>query len=277
MHPIDTEPNERAVFLPALFFFGVLLLSGAFLTGLDLFLPVFKLHTSLAITISMWVPGVAGIVTARHYRVSLFGPKRSQIRFLVLAAVCPISVCGIVRGALWLSGLSVMQNDLSQMGLAAGAPLTLSFLLCFAGALGEEIGWRGLLVPLLARRLDFTGLVWCSWLVWFLFYLWLFFVAGAYSKTGFGLQLGAIGSLLFGLNVLLIWLRMKSGSLWPAVIFHAIHNLLAFDPVALGSAKTPWLTGELGLGLACGYLAICFGALWDGSQKRRQPQSAVPQ
>jgi membrane protease YdiL (CAAX protease family) len=75
------------------------------------------------------------------------------------------------------------------------------------------------------------------------------------------------GSLLFGLNVLLAWLPMKSGSLWPAVIFHAIHNLLAFDPVTLGSAKTPWLTGEFGLGLACGYLAICFGALWDGSRQ----------
>jgi membrane protease YdiL (CAAX protease family) len=258
-----TASNERRVGLPALLFFGLLILLSATVTGVNLWFPVFRLYGPVAITISMWIPGVAGIVAGRYSRITLVGSQFPRIRFLALAFIGPVAVCGIVRGALWLSGLSIMVTDLKQMGLASYVQLFLSLLLCFAGALGEELGWRGFLGPLLARRFDFAALVWCSWLPWFLFYLWLFFAAGSYSNPAFGLQLCTIGSLLFGLNVLLVWLRLKSGSLLPPLIFHAVHNLFAFDPLTLGFTKTPWLTGELGLGLACGYLAISFGVFWD--------------
>jgi len=112
--------------------------------------------------------------------------------------------------------------------------------------------------------------VWCSWLPWFLFYLWLFFLAGSYSKSVFGVQALTVGTLLFGLNVLLVWLRMRAGSLWPPVILHAVHNFLVFNPVALAQSHRPWLTGGLGLGIACGYLAICIGPLWDASREGRE-------
>ena len=271
----SVELNEGIppAYLLALKFFGVLVLMAAILTGLNLFFPIFKLSAPIAIGLSMWLPGVAGILAARRSGISLTGTQLSRIRFLALAVICPVAVCGIVRGALWLSGLSIMTNDLRQMGLTASVQFLLGLLLCFAGALGEELGWRGFLVPLLARRLGFSALVWCSWLPWSLFYLWLFFVAGSYSKTAFGLQVGTIVSLLFGLNVLLAWFRLKSGSILPPVIFHAVHNFLAFDPLTLGFTRAPWLTGELGLGLACGYLAICFGALWDGGRMLALRQS----
>jgi membrane protease YdiL (CAAX protease family) len=95
----------------------------------------------------------------------------------------------------------------------------------------------------------------------------LFFLAGSYSKPAFGVQVLTIGTLLFGLNVLLVWLRMRAGSLWPAVIVHAVHNFFVFNPVALAQSHRPWLTGGLGLGIACGYLAISIGPLWDASRE----------
>ena len=252
----------------ALIFFAVLLLLMAAFTGLSFFTGFFKVYPAVALFVSMWIPGIAGILAARYSRVRLLGTKRPQIRFLALAVIAPAGVCGIILGALWLSGLETLQIDLLEIGVGSISSLVFGFLFSVLGALGEEIGWRGFLVPLLARRLGFTVLVWCSWLPWFLFYLWLFFLAGSYSQPAFGLQVLTMGTLLFGLNVLLAWLRMRAGGLLAPVLFHAINNFLVFNPVVLSQAHQPWLTGELGLGIACGYLAICIGSLWDGSRAR---------
>ena len=249
-----------------LIFFALLLLFVAAFTGLSFFFSFFRFYPAVALVVSMWIPGVAGLLSARYSKVSLLGAKRPRIRFLALAVIAPVGVCGIIRGAIWLSGLATMQHDLGEIGGGSSSQLALGFLFSVLGALGEEIGWRGFLGPLLARRLSFTALAWISWFPWFLFYLWLFFLAGSYSQPAFGLQVLTVGSLLFGLNVLLMWLRLRTGSLWPPLLFHAVHNFLVFNPVALGQLHRPWLTGELGLGLACGYLAICIGSLWDGSR-----------
>jgi uncharacterized protein len=247
-----------------LFFLGLLLGFAAVVTWLNLFLAFFRSNLPLVLAVSMWIPGLAGILAARYTKLNLFGPKRSRIRFLALAVIGPAGVCGIVRGALWLSGLETMQTDLGEIGAGSSSAFGLGLLFSVLGALGEEIGWRGFLGPALARRLKFSALVWVSWLPWFLFYLWLFFLAGSYSQPAFGLQIVTVGSLLFGLNVLLMWLRLKSRSLWPPVLFHAVHNFLVFNPVVLGQPNRPWLTGDAGIALACGYLAICIGSLWDG-------------
>jgi uncharacterized protein len=237
-------------------------------TGLSFFAGFFRFDPAIALFVSMWIPGIAGIVAARYLKVRLLGTKRSQIRFLALAVIAPVGVCGIILGALWLSGLETLQIDLREIGVSSVSSLAFGFLFSVLGALGEELGWRGFLAPLLARRLGFTVLVWCSWLPWFLFYLWLFFLAGAYSQSVFGLQVLTIGTLLFGLNVLLVWLRMRTASLWPPLLFHAVHNFLVFNPVMLTQSHRPWLTGDWGLVIACGYLAICLGSLWDGSRAR---------
>lgn len=234
------------------------------LAGLNFFAGIFKSHLPVALVLSMWIPATAGLITARYAGISVFGSKLPRIRFLALAVIAPVGVCAIVYSALWFSGLAILQNDLNEVG--SSWQFALGFLLSVVGAFGEELGWRGLLVPLLVRRLGFVAVVWCSWLPWFLFYLCLFFLAGAYSKTAFALQIATVGTLLFGLNVLLVWLRVKSGSLWPPVLFHALQNFLAFNPVMLASSHQPWLSGKLGLALACGYLAICIGSLWDGTR-----------
>lgn len=246
----------------------MLLLIGVF-AGLNSFAGLFRFYLPAALVVSMWIPGVAGIVAARYTQISVFGSRFPRTRFVALAVIAPVGVCGIIYGALWFSGLAILQKDLNDVG--PSWQFALGFLLSMVGALGEEIGWRGFLAPLLARRLGFAALVWCSWLPWFLFYLWLFLLAGSYSQTGLGLQIATIGTLLFGLNVLLVWLRLKSGSVWPPVLFHAMHNFLAFNPATLASSHRPWLSGKLGLALACGYLAISVGSLWDGSRERLAP------
>lgn len=266
----DFNDERSAPRWTGLAFFGLLCLLVAALTALNFFLGAFRFYLPGALVVSMWIPGVAGLIAARYAQISVFGSRLPRIRFLALAVIAPVGVCGIIHGALWLSGLAIFQNGLKDL---VGSQLALGILFSVFGAIGEEIGWRGFLAPLFARRFGFAALVWFTWLPWFLFYLWMFFLAGSFSKPAFTLQVLTIGTLLFGLNVLLVWLRLKTGSLLPPVLFHTLHNFLAFNPVTLASSHRPWLTGELGLALACGYLAICIGSLWDGSRLALTPDS----
>ena len=50
----------------------------------------------------------------------------------------------------------------------------------------------------------------------------------------------------------LAWLRLKTGSIWPAVFFHASHNLWMqsiFTPLTTEKEYTKWIAGDLGLAL----------------------------
>jgi hypothetical protein len=57
------------------------------------------------------------------------------------------------------------------------------------------------------------------------------------------------------------WLRLKSGSLWPAAVLHASHNLFVqtvFDGIMRNTGKTLWYTTEFGVALAL--VTTCFAA-----------------
>jgi hypothetical protein len=59
--------------------------------------------------------------------------------------------------------------------------------------------------------------------------------------------------MVIALAVVLAWLRLRSGSVWPAAIVHASHNLFVqgfFDRVTVDTGPTPWLTSEFGAALA---------------------------
>jgi len=71
------------------------------------------------------------------------------------------------------------------------------------------------------------------------------------NLRGEGWALGAPRWL--ALAVVLAWFRLRSGSVWPAAIVHASHNLYVqgfFDRVTVDTGPTPWLTSEFGAALA---------------------------
>ena len=69
---------------------------------------------------------------------------------------------------------------------------------------------------------------------------------------------------VIGMSVMLAWLRLRSGSLWPAVIYHGMHNLVIqgiFDRSTIDTGRTPWITTEFGIGLVIATLALA-GYFW---------------
>ena len=140
---------------------------------------------------------------------------------------------------------------------------TLSVISGIARTVGEEIGWRGFLLPRLVRQAGFTSgcllsaAVWATW-----HYPGLLFAdynAGtnpAYALTCFTLMVIA-ASFIWG------WLRLKSGSLWTSAVLHASHNVfiqVIFDGMTKPAGRTLYITTEFGAGLivTMGVFAVYF-------------------
>ena len=131
-------------------------------------------------------------------------------------------------------------------------------------ALGEEIGWRGFLLPRLAGRAGFTLgciLSGCIWAVWhYPILLFADYNAGTprpYALTCFTLMVIA-AAFVFG------WFRLKSGSVWPPAMLHASHNLFIqaiFDRCTNPVGRSLYMTTEFGAGLVLtvGACAVFYG------------------
>lgn len=134
-------------------------------------------------------------------------------------------------------------------------------------ALGEEIGWRGFLVPELAKVTSFRNIVLITGFIWALYHMPAIFGADYFKM--FGAKPGWYSAMCFtgqimGLSFISAWLRLKSGSVWPAAILHGTGNLFVesvFDPVIKHTALIGMWTGESGIGFSIG-LAIIAWILW---------------
>ena len=59
--------------------------------------------------------------------------------------------------------------------------------------------------------------------------------------------------MVVGISFAFGWLRLKSGSLWPAALLHASHNLFiqkVFTPLTEQKQITAYIIDEFGVGLA---------------------------
>lgn len=138
--------------------------------------------------------------------------------FLLLAAAVGL-VAPLLGG--WLTRLlahgHTVTQDIQQLGahtpLAWRIPLVL--VVVSLGPVVEELLFRGVLLSALRRRWQLGWAVAISSLAFALVHL-----------PGLQWQWFALPDLLL-LALALAWLRLHSGSIWPAVLAHGINNLLA--------------------------------------------------
>ena len=126
----------------------------------------------------------------------------------------------------------------------------------------KEIGWRGFLVPELAKWMSFrktalvSGAIWCVWHMPPI-------LSGSYGTTDTPrwYQIGCFSAMVLSSAVVLAWLRMKSGSIWPVTIMHATHNGVIqafFDRITKDSGHTHYFSGEFGVALVLPFAALAF-------------------
>ncbi len=216
----------------------------------------------------MWCPGIAALVTTFVFQRNLreLGWSLGKLRYLLLAYALPLAYAGVPYILVWMVGL----GQFTTQNVPPGQPLvvfvlvnaTIVFLLGgVLSALGEEIGWRGLLVPQLARLTSFTWVSLISGAIWTLWHVPLLLFSDYTSGAPAWYALACFAVLVVGISFAFAWLRLKSGSLWTAAILHGSHNLFiqgVLDPLTRGTDITKYITGEFGIGLALAAILVAF-------------------
>lgn len=241
------------------------------LTGLVSVLNRYVEAGNLFSAFIMWTPGItallASILTKRS--IKLVGWKFS-FKWSVIAWLFPIVYGLIAYGSVWLFGLGDVPNPtfLERARFTLGMSSASDSLIIISAffyitivnlipaslmALGEEIGWRGYLVPELTNWVGLKKAGWMSGLIWAVWHL-PGILSGEYSQHGTPVwfQIICFSVMVVSTGMILAWIRMQSGSIWPAVIFHATHNgviQMFFDRITLDTGKTAYYTGEFGFAL----------------------------
>ena len=139
-------------------------------------------------------------------------------------------------------------------------------------AFGEELGWRGFLVPALRQYGTWPALL-ISGALWGLWHSPVILLGYNFGVTDItGVLLMTAGCVAWG--VLLGWLRLRSASLWPAVFAHGALNASAgmiLWSYAAGTSVDMALAGPLGVAgwITC---AIVVVVLLVTGQFSRQPE-----
>lgn len=271
--PTDKEPQvmrdtpNRAIYLYLQLTFAfsavvwsLIIWSGHLAMGFGLVIPAL-----------MWCPAIAALVTCRRLGRNFLSLawRWPNNRYIVAAYLVPLAYTSLAYGAVWMLGLagwnSGFVTSLSQgLGLK-GLPAWASFTLCIvfmatggviqnlSTTLGEEIGWRGLLLPELAKQMSFTKASLVSGIVWTAWHSPLLIFADYNVGTNRWYALGCTTIMCVSVSFILAWLRLKSDSLWPAALLHASHNLfipIIFDNLTQNTGPTLWYTTVFGAALA---------------------------
>ncbi|MEV7609624.1 CPBP family intramembrane glutamic endopeptidase [Microbacterium sp. NPDC089320] len=252
----------------------------------------------------MMTPAVAALVVTFALRVPAPGerlrflgvwplrPARRVVWLMVAGWLVPplLVVLGIVVAAAlgWVRldpTFPAFSAEIAK-ALPAGAPMPpveivviSQILLIPVGALvnsvlafGEELGWRGWLVPAL-RPLGTWPTLLISGAVWGVWHSPLILLGYNFGRTDITGVLFMIGGCVTW-GVLLGWLRLRSASVWPAVLAHGSLNAAA-GLVLIFAAAQPDLALAGPLGIA-GWIvaAVVIAALALAGQFRRQPELA---
>jgi len=225
----------------------------------------------------MWCPALAALVTLKLNRRKLsdLGWTWPQGKYAAMSWFIPLLYAGIAYAIVWTARLGgfpdheFMQHMATRMGLRISPVASALVYVALAGsfgmaeslatALGEEIGWRGFLVPELFKSMGFTGTALISGVVWACWHypilIWADYNAG--TPTWYGLSCFTV--LVVAIAFVFAWMRLKSGSLWTGALLHASHNLYVqeiFSPLTRNTGKTAWFIDEFGAVLPL--VAVCF-------------------
>ena len=205
----------------------------------------------------MWSPAVAGLVTTFIYQRNLrgMGWGIGKPKYYLIAYLTPIIYASIVYLSVWALGLGKVNfsalGDSWVMGVLN--TLTLGVLTAAISAVGEEIGWRGLLIPQLARLGTFTQTAIIGGIIWGIWHIPLIIGGGYSSGAPTWYAIACFMVEIIGVSFAFAYVRLASGSIWPALLLHATHNSFiqsALDKLTVDTGSTVYFTTEFGLGLA---------------------------
>lgn len=273
----DEEAVQRARRGAAVFLITVGIVAAAFaMLRLSLGGAAHPITDFALMVLLVWTPGLAAAYARVRMHegvrdVSLALGRTLEPRFLTLAIAFPLAVLSVAYGIAWAAHLAPIVTPERHAALTLAGRAIWGLPLWLFLALGEELGWRGFLLPrLIASHVPFPvlvgGLIWSAWHLPAL--LWWHYPSGP-SKA-----LSALGLVvtLTAFAFVLARLRLDSGSVWPAALAHAVWNAGLFDGFEpMTRVATHW-TREGGVLVA---LVTAVGAWWITRAMQAPARTAV--
>ena len=192
----------------------------------------------------MWVPTIAAIIAGcisqkeSNGKISFkkllqsIGFQKTSIKWILLSCLIPAVYIGIPYVLFWIA----FPNSLDMSKASVIQLVLMSVVGIFIGlitAIGEEIGWRGYLVPATLERvgikkaLIYTSIFWGVWHLPILISgLYMPGTPAWYSVPAFLFMIIPVG-MIYGI------ITIKTKSIWPAIFLHAAHN--TFDQLIFGT------------------------------------------
>ena len=247
----------------------------------------------LFVTGSMWSPALATFATKKMFGESIrdLAWQWGESRYRWFGYLLPIAYALPVYAIVWISGLggfnwNAVQNVSAGFGWQRFPPAVTLFLFVaitatvgliakLGRALGEEIGWRGFLVPELTKVVSFPMVGIISGLMWAAYHYPVLLFGDYNNHVPRLYALVCFTLMVIANSIIMAWLVLRARSLWPAAILHASHNLFIqsiFTPLTRDTGSTKYIIDEFGIGLVITNLIV---AIWILAAKRRdyRPQT----
>ena len=258
--------------------FGLAVLVAAVGQGLGNSIQIVYMFTPLAAVSLMLF-----VVTRDGYTRAIWqalGLHRAGWRSWPLAVLGPLLVLSCTYAIVWTTGIGRLDFTAYPGTINFLLDLIISLLIGSLIAFAEEIGWRGYLLPHLlpigrTRALLISGLLHGIW------HLPLMLMTPFYHGSGNRLIVVTLFLLtLTAAGIFYGYLRLQSGSVWPAALAHGAFNtfwgMFTALTVAVGLPLTlEYLAGETGLFTLVG-VVVMMGWLLYRMDRTMLPVPADP-
>ena len=255
------KPSKDSLITLTLFFTLTILL---YLLGYWL---IYRMAKATPLMLSV---GVAAVLTCliRKRSLSTLGWGWGSWKYAWMSYLIPLVMIAVAYLIIWVAGFGQWYDvdfvaeqkanynlsgwsDFSIVLFHLTITASISFFISLPAVLGEEIAWRGFLVPELSKFMNFTGVALFSGFVWAAWH-WPLIINGLYgnSTTPLVYQLGLFTLFIMASSMIMTYLRYKSNSVWTAVIYHMSSNIFIqkfFTPLTLENDQSAWYLDEFGL------------------------------
>lgn len=238
--------------------------SGTFLGltyGLALAVAIALPHAGINRLLSVLIPVTSVLIIT--FAMTPHGQRRAMWRDIglgrsgrsvwLIALVLPMLLLAMAYGTALVMGVATLRSfDVTPAGAADWtANLIVSFIAMTVVYLGEEIGWRGYLLPRVQQLTTRRRAAVVTGLCHGVFHLPLILIATTYDQHGSRWLVAPVAVLTIAAGgVFYAYLRDRSDSIWPVAIAHNAANTLftigAASVVARSDAELAYVAGESG-------------------------------
>lgn len=199
-------------------------------------LPTVWAPTIIALALVRLTRGARGVWEEIKARLSYSG---GSARWLVLAGIVPILAHVIAVVTARAAGEGAPFIPTAVLPMLIGLQLV-------TGAVGEELGWRGFLLPRLGQRFGETGAAWTMALLWSLWHVPAYFTPGMPHQL-MPMLPSLLSVALFGVFLAFVFNRAGQSVLATIAAHLSFNVMLGFGGMRLSSASFWWaLAGVFG-------------------------------